>query len=213
ELLKDVSFRIAPVDIRQARAMIAELKSVALLRGYRSAPLADVEALAQTIVRVSDFALAAGQTLESIDLNPLCVMPEGQGVVALDAVILGRRHPSPEGPTESPSEKAAGDFQTLVIQTLPLFEMARMRSANTARRHAVKGFAGVGPASDMRWVNQFTHTRKLIGPEDREVVTPNNDTLFTNAWLDLSNGPVVIDVPEMGNRYWTLGFLDAWTNP
>src|SRR5690606_11346203 len=107
ELLKDVSFRIAPVDIRQARAMIAELKSVALLRGYRGAPLADVDALAQTIVRVSDFALAAGQTLESIDLNPLCVMPEGKGVVALDAVILGRRHPSQEGQTESPSEKAA----------------------------------------------------------------------------------------------------------
>jgi len=100
-----------------------------------------------------------------------------------------------------------------VIQTLPLFEMMRMRAATTARRHEVLGFASQDPASGMRWVNQFTHTRRLLGPQDREVVSPNNDTLYSNAWLDLSNGPVVIDSPDMGDRYWTLGLLDAWTNP
>lgn len=100
-----------------------------------------------------------------------------------------------------------------VIDTLPLFEMAKMRAATTPRRHPVRGFAGDGAGSRMRWINQFTHTRRLLGPSDREVVTPNNDTLYTNAWLDLSQGPVVIEVPAMGNRYWTLGFLDAWTNP
>jgi hypothetical protein len=102
--------------------------------------------------------------------------------------------------------------QTVLI-TLPLFEMARMRAANTARKHAAQGYAGDNPASRMRWVNQFTHTRRLRGPEDKEVVTPNNDTLFTNCWLDLADGPLVIDVPAMGDRYWVLGFLDAWTNP
>lgn len=100
-----------------------------------------------------------------------------------------------------------------VIETMPLFEMASMRAANMARRHPVHGFAGDNPASTLRWANQFTHTRRLLEPDDREVVTPNNDTLYTNAWLDLSEGPVVIDVPAMGDRYWTLGFLDAWTNP
>jgi len=100
-----------------------------------------------------------------------------------------------------------------VMITLPLFEMARMRAANTARKHPAQGFAGDSPSSRMRWLNQFTHTRRLRGPDDKEVVTPNNDTLFTNAWLDLSEGPVVIDVPAMGQRYWVLGFLDAWTNP
>src|SRR5690606_28129146 len=107
----------------------------------------------------------------------------------------------------------AHDAEQAVIATLPIFEMARMRATNTARRHPVQGFAGDSPASRMRWVNQFTHTRRLRGPEDREVVTPNNDTLFTNAWLDLSAGPLVLDLPEMGDRYWVLGFLDAWTNP
>jgi hypothetical protein len=100
-----------------------------------------------------------------------------------------------------------------VVQTLPLFEMMRMRAATTARRHPSLGFAGADAASRLRWVNFFTHTHRRLGPQDREVVSPNNDTVYSNAWLDLSAGPVVIDTPEMGDRYWTLGLLDAWTNP
>jgi len=204
ELLRDVSFRVVPVAPDQARAMIGELKTSALFHGFRGAALADVDALAQAILSLSDFALAAGDSLASVEVNPFAVLPQGQGGVALDAVLVGRAAPpSVEGPQRD----------HFVLQTMPLFEMARMRSANTARRHPEQGFAGDGPGSTMRWVNQFTHTRRLRGPEDREVVTPNNDTLFTNAWLDLSAGPLVIDVPAMGDRYWTLGFLDAWTNP
>lgn len=102
--------------------------------------------------------------------------------------------------------------QTL-IQTLPLFEMMRMRAATTARRHPRLGFASEDPGAPLRWVNQFTHTHRKLGPDDREVVSPNNDTVYSNAWLDLSEGPVLIDTPDMGDRYWTLGLLDAWTNP
>jgi hypothetical protein len=100
-----------------------------------------------------------------------------------------------------------------VIQTLPLFEMMRMRAATTARRHPDLGFASADRQSRVRWVNQFTHTHRKLGPEDREVVSPNNDTVYSNAWLDLSAGPVLIDTPDMGERYWVLGLLDAWTNP
>lgn len=110
----------------------------------------------------------------------------------------------------NPSATPARDA---VIQTLPLFEMMRMRAATTARRHATLGFAAGDPASPLRWVNQFTHTHRRLGPDDREVVSPNNDTVYSNAWLDLSQGPVVIETPDMGDRYWTLGLLDAWTNP
>lgn len=112
--------------------------------------------------------------------------------------------------TETPSH---GNARAAVQQTLPLFEMMRMRAATTARRHPVQGFASDNRASHMRWMNHFTHTHRRIGPEDREVVSPNNDTVFSNAWLDLSRGPVLIDTPDMGERYWTLGLLDAWTNP
>lgn len=198
ELLRDVVFRVAPVDRDEALQMVRALKTAPLLQGFRGAPPADVDALADAIVQLSDFALAAGDTLESVDLNPFVVLPQSQGARALDAVVVGR---------------APAPVRDLVLETLPLFEMARMRAANTARRHPVHGYAGEDARSTLRWVNQFTHTRRLRGPEDREVVTPNNDTLFTNAWLDLSAGPLVIDVPAMGERYWTLGFLDAWTNP
>lgn len=114
---------------------------------------------------------------------------------------------------QSTTDPIARDCDHLVIQTLPLFEMMRMRAATTARRHPDLGFAAPQRESAVRWVNLFTHTHRRLGPQDKEVVSPNNDTVYSNAWLDLSEGPVVIESPEMGDRYWTLGLLDAWTNP
>ena len=113
----------------------------------------------------------------------------------------------------SKTDPIAHGCDDVVIQTLPLVEMMRMRAATTARRHPTLGFAAADPKSNARWVNQFTHTHRRLGPEDKEVVSPNNDTVYSNAWLDLSEGPVVIETPDMGDRYWTLGLLDAWTNP
>lgn len=112
--------------------------------------------------------------------------------------------------TEAPADSAV---RHALIQTLPLFEMMRMRAATTARRHPTQGFAADDRASKVRWVNQFTHTHRKLGPDDREVVSPNNDTVYSNAWIDLSQGPVLIHSPDLGERYWTLGLLDAWTNP
>jgi acyl-CoA synthetase (NDP forming) len=101
ELLGDVAFRLAPVDIVQAREMIGELKTARLLQGFRGAPKADTEALAQAIVRLSAFALAAGDTLESVELNPFVVLPEGQGALALDAVLLSAALPTTQPTTGS----------------------------------------------------------------------------------------------------------------
>ena len=100
-----------------------------------------------------------------------------------------------------------------VIYTLPLYEMARMRSATCPRRDRAGKFAGDGPDSTVRWVNHLIHTRELLGPQHRQVVTPNNDTLYTNAWLDLSREPVVLEVPDFAGRYYVLGLLDFYTNP
>ncbi|WP_213958958.1 MULTISPECIES: DUF1254 domain-containing protein [unclassified Variovorax] len=100
-----------------------------------------------------------------------------------------------------------------VLYTLPLFEMARMRAATCPRKLDSGELADANPNASVRWVNGFRHTRQLLTPRNREVVSPNNDTLYDNAWLDLSNGPLLINVPDMGERYWTLGFLDMWTNP
>ena len=56
----------------------------------RGAPPADVDALASMLAALSRFAAANGGTIESVDLNPVLAMPEGQGVLALDALLVPR---------------------------------------------------------------------------------------------------------------------------
>lgn len=88
EVLKDVTHRIAPFDLDTARDMIAELRSARLFDGYRGMPAADKEALAQTLVAVSQMAAALGPRLREMDINPLFVGPPGKGVAAADALIV-----------------------------------------------------------------------------------------------------------------------------
>ena len=61
-------------------------------------------------------------------------------------------------------------------------------------------------------VNQFVHMRAFPDPAFTDVVSPNADTLYSTAWLDLSAGPMVLSLPEMGDRYYVMPLLDAWTN-
>src|SRR5262245_42096294 len=61
-------------------------------------------------------------------------------------------------------------------------------------------------------VNQFAHARQFPDHTFTNVVSPNADTLYSPAFLDLSNEPMVLSVPEMGSRYYLMQMLDAWTN-
>ncbi|MGO8920351.1 MAG: acetate--CoA ligase family protein [Stellaceae bacterium] len=88
EALKDVTFRVAPFDQAEARRMIAELRALPVLHGMRGRPPADLEALARALAELSRFAAAQGPALKSLDVNPFLVLPEGQGALALDAVLL-----------------------------------------------------------------------------------------------------------------------------
>lgn len=60
--------------------------------------------------------------------------------------------------------------------------------------------------------NSFQHLRTFPDPSFRDVVSPNADTLYSTAWLDLTREPIVLSVPDMGKRYWLMPLLDAWTN-
>jgi hypothetical protein len=60
--------------------------------------------------------------------------------------------------------------------------------------------------------NTFLHVTKLMSPSSRQVVKPNNDTLYSSAWLDLRKGPLVLSVPDTAGRYYSLMFMDAYTN-
>jgi acetate---CoA ligase (ADP-forming) len=90
EAFKDVSFRVAPFGVEEARAMIDEVKGRILLTGLRGQPPADEDALAEAVARLSVYAARYADAIESIDINPFVVMPRGQGALALDALIVPR---------------------------------------------------------------------------------------------------------------------------
>jgi acetate---CoA ligase (ADP-forming) len=88
ELMRDVRHQLLPVSAEQAHSLLRQLKGFALLDGYRGAPKADVPAAAQAIAAVCNAVLAGGERLREVEINPLWVMPLGQGAVAVDALIL-----------------------------------------------------------------------------------------------------------------------------
>ena len=84
EVLKDVSFRMAPVDPEEAGGMIGQIKGSRLLRGYRGSPAADTGALERIISEVSRLAVEFEEIAE-MDLNPVAAYPDG--ALVLDARI------------------------------------------------------------------------------------------------------------------------------
>jgi len=86
EVLKDVAFRIAPLSVESADAMIREVRSFPLLRGVRGEAPADIEGIREALLRLSQMALDFPEIIEA-DINPLLVGPEGRGAVAVDARI------------------------------------------------------------------------------------------------------------------------------
>jgi len=103
-------------------------------------------------------------------------------------------------------DQKPGDLKAAAAQAwlfaLPLIEMAaarvRMTDVNRPGQHA--------------GVNALSYAHKLVGPEDRGITTPNNDTLYANAFIDLTQGPVHVSVPDLGARYNSLAEMDFYTN-
>jgi acyl-CoA synthetase (NDP forming) len=92
ELYRDRSVRPAPVDVAEARAMIGEVTAFRAVDGYRNLPRGDLDALARAVSAVSRLALRRPVVAEA-ELNPVLIRPDGDGVVAVDAVV--RIHPEP----------------------------------------------------------------------------------------------------------------------
>ena len=89
EVLRDVSFRLAPLTLTEAREMVREIRSYPLLKGVRGTKEADLKALTEALVRFS-FLVSDFPELAEGEINPLMVRPRGKGVVAVDArFVLG----------------------------------------------------------------------------------------------------------------------------
>lgn len=87
ELLHDIALRQCPFDEAAAREMILSIRGAPILTGARGRAPVDLDALARSLSCLSVFAAGAGARLVSVDLNPVLALQEGEGAVALDAVI------------------------------------------------------------------------------------------------------------------------------
>lgn len=88
EVAKDRSIRLAPVTVETAREMVTEVNALKPLTGLRGKARGDLEALAHTVSALSQLALQPGLRIVEAEVNPLLILPEGQGVTAVDALIF-----------------------------------------------------------------------------------------------------------------------------
>lgn len=87
EIARDRSIRMAPVSVEVAREMVGEVNALKALTGLRGKPRGDLEALAQAVSALSQLALRPDLRVLEAEVNPLLVLPEGQGVAAVDALV------------------------------------------------------------------------------------------------------------------------------
>jgi acetyltransferase len=87
ELMDEVALRLPPLSAEDARRMIAETRLARLLAGWRGRPPADVDALAGLLVKLSRLAVDTAGQLAALDLNPVIVLPQGQGVAIVDVRV------------------------------------------------------------------------------------------------------------------------------
>ncbi|WP_169804107.1 acetate--CoA ligase family protein, partial [Variovorax soli] len=91
ETLRDVSLRVLPITRDDALSMVRELRAFSILDGARGRAPVDVDSLADALCALADFALRAGDSLASAEINPLIARPRTEGgCVAVDALVVGR---------------------------------------------------------------------------------------------------------------------------
>lgn len=101
---------------------------------------------------------------------------------------------------------AESDLGALAVEAF-FYGFPLVFDLNEVGRFAREGIGAVPPTP----YNEFGHARRLAGPETR-FVSVNNDTVYSIANVDVSGGPVRLDVPDAQGRYYVLQFVDAWTN-
>jgi succinyl-CoA synthetase beta subunit len=103
EIFKDVRTEMAPLSHDDALGMIRGIKGAPILFGARGRPKGDIDALADFLVRLGDFALAHAGRFAALDLNPIVVKPAGQGVVAVDIALEAKTAVPAGGSIAAPS--------------------------------------------------------------------------------------------------------------
>jgi hypothetical protein len=115
------------------------------------------------------------------------------------ALVVAPLSPAARADTAAAPTPAALD--EAFIYAAPVYEVAKARYAGTDARPA-----------DRSALNHLMHRRNLSTHENRTVTTPNNDTLYSQAFLELGGSPVEITTPDFGDRYFSVAFMDVFTN-
>ena len=87
EVIKDRALLIPPIGREEARRAIDSTKGSKLLNGFRGKPKGDIEALIDVIVKVGEMTMDLAGRIDALDINPLLILPEGKGVVVVDALV------------------------------------------------------------------------------------------------------------------------------
>jgi len=91
EVLRDVAFRVPPIDVEEAQTMLRELRAYRLLEGVRGRPGCDIPALCELIARLSWLAMDFAAEIDELDINPLFVYPVGRMPLVVDALMTAKR--------------------------------------------------------------------------------------------------------------------------
>src|SRR3974390_2331046 len=131
-----------------------------------------------------------------VETRELYVLMNRREFVALGlaSMVIGPKSSAEESTLEK-------DARIAWLFALPLIEMAGAR----ARKFQITNGSPNGS-------NIIAHAQGLAGPENRVVTTPNADTIYSNAFIDLTNGPVTLVMPDAGHRYISVAILDMFTN-
>jgi hypothetical protein len=125
-------------------------------------------------------------------------------LIVISACAKGGSAPSSQNAMESVTpERAAAIAEDAYIYAFPMMESYRTMYLQAIDRTA----PGYGAP-----FNELAHKTELLGPEFRDVVRPNNDTMYSLAWLDLRAQPIVITVPEIKDRYYSVQLVDMFTH-
>jgi predicted CoA-binding protein len=114
ELLKDITFRLAPLDEAGAAEMLDEIKGASMLEGYRGQPAANKGELAKAIARLSELVIELSEDVEELDINPLVI--KGDRVIAVDALIALKAPETGDqpAPIPKPHNKNRGDIRAVL---------------------------------------------------------------------------------------------------
>ena len=156
EVLKDTAVRIAPVDEREARAMLAELHGAALLDGVRGSAPVDQRAIASLLVTISEFAVRHPE-IKEMDLNP--VVAYGSGLSVLDARMLLEQSGEPDGSGSLPGAEAAA---------LQARRRENLKRALAPRTALVIGDRGSREFRWLRGLDNFKGKRYSVQPDPKE---------------------------------------------